>query len=166
MDDSHRFAVTVLAYATAHTSGGHINCAVTLALTIVGTCHPLRAIAYLVAQLVGSIAGAALLLATTSPSIDRTGGLGSNGLQSANVTITNAIVAEIMGTALLCFVVLESAVNGASITTEGESMIRGNKQNLAPIPIGLAVFMCACIHASFPERAHHPHPLDTHRCSC
>ena len=114
----------------------------------------------------GSIAGAALLLATTSPSIDRTGGLGSNGLQSANVTITNAIVAEIMGTALLCFVVLESAVNGASITTEGESMIRGNKQNLAPIPIGLAVFMCACIHASFPERAHHPHPLDTHRCSC
>ena len=41
--------------------------------------------------------------------------------------------------------VLESAVNGAAVTTEGESMIRGNKQNLAPIPIGLAVFMCARI---------------------
>jgi len=133
--------ITVLAYATAHTSGGHINCAVTLALTIVGSCHPLRAIAYVVAQLLGSIAGAALLLATTSPSSDRTGGLGSNGRQTADVTIGNALIAEIMGTALLCFVVLESAVNGEAVTTEGESMIPGNKQNLAPIPIGLAVFM-------------------------
>jgi len=133
--------ITVLAYATAHTSGGHINCAVTLALTIVGTCHPVRAITYVIAQLLGSIAGAALLSIATTSSTDRTGGLGSNGLQSTDVTIVNALVAEIMGTALLCFVVLESAVNGGAVTTEGESMIRGNKQNLAPIPIGLAVFM-------------------------
>lgn len=133
--------ITVLAYATAHTSGGHINCAVTLGLSIVGTCHPLRAVVYVVCQLLGSICGAALLLAATSPDIDRTGGLGSNGLQNPNVTIANAFVVEAMGTFLLMFVVLESAVNTHSVTTNGESAIRGNKQNLAPIPIGLAVFM-------------------------
>lgn len=135
--------ITVLAYATAHTSGGHINCAVTLALTIVGTCHPLRAVIYLAAQLLGSVVGAALLLATTtSPGgLDRTGGLGSNGLQSSSVSVGNAFLAEVMGTALLVYVVLETAVNTKAVTTDGESVIRGNKQNLAPFPIGLAVFM-------------------------
>ena len=47
--------ITCLAYATAHSSGGHINCAVTWALTIVGTCHPARAVSYVTAQLLGSI---------------------------------------------------------------------------------------------------------------
>lgn len=143
--------ITVLAYATAHTSGGHINCAVTLALTIVGTCHPLRAVVYFVSQMLGSICGAALLLATTggtqisSGGIDRTGGLGSNGRQNANVEVGQALLVEIMGTALLVFVVLEAAVNIKAVTTDGESAIRGNKQNLAPIPIGLAVFMAHVI---------------------
>ena len=138
---SDAFAVTVLAYATAHSSGGHINCAVTLGLSIVGTCHPLRAVVYVTCQLLGSICGAALLLAATSPGIDRTGGLGSNGLQNPSVTIANAFVVEMMGTFLLMFVVLETAVNTHAVTTNGESAIRGNAQNLAPIPIGLAVFM-------------------------
>ena len=63
--------ITVLAFATAHTSGGHINCAVTLGLTIVGTCHPIRGLVYLVAQLLGSVVGAALLKATTLDSSPR-----------------------------------------------------------------------------------------------
>ena len=137
-------AITVLAFATAHTSGGHINCAVTFALTIVGTCHPLRAICYVVAQLSGSVVGAALLKATTSgdaSALDRTGGLGANGYQHASVTDGNAFLVEAMGTLLLVFVVLETAVNAKAVTTDGEIMVRGNKQNLAPIPIGLAVFL-------------------------
>ena len=140
-------AITVLAFATAHSSGGHINCAVTLGLTIVGTCHPLRGVVYLVAQLLGSVAGAALLKATTIGGItagftlDRTGGLGANGLQNPAVGLGNAFVVEVMGTLLLVFVVLETAVNTTSVTADGDTMVRGNKQNLAPIPIGLAVFL-------------------------
>lgn len=125
--------ITVLAFATAHSSGGHINCAVTFALTIVGTCHPVRGAAYLVAQLLGSISGAALLMLTTCGEdsvLDRTGGLGSNGLQNSAVTEGNAFVVEVMGTLLLCFVVLETAVNTNAVTTDGETMVRGNKQNL------------------------------------
>lgn len=137
-------AITVLAYSTAHSSGGHINCAVTFALTLTGKCHPVRGFCYVVVQLLGSIAGAALLAATTtphSPVLDRSGGYGSNGLQNASVGVGNALVAEVMGTALLVYTVLESAVNPKAVTTEGESAVLGNKQNLAPIPIGLAVFV-------------------------
>ena len=140
-------AITVLAFATAHTSGGHINCAVTLGLTIVGTCHPIRGLVYLIAQLLGSVAGAALLKATTSGSslggvtLDRTGGLGANGLQNASVGLGNALLVEMLGTLLLVFVVLETAVNTNSVTADGDQMVRGNKQNLAPTPIGLAVFL-------------------------
>jgi MIP family channel proteins len=142
-------AITTLAFMTAHSSGGHINCAVTLCLTVVGKCHPARAVVYLVSQLLGSIVGAALLYVTTSTGtqtttgyyMDRTGGLGANGLQSPSVTVGGAFVAEMMMTLLLCIVVLETAVNGKAVTTEGESMVGGNKQNLAPLPIGFAVFL-------------------------
>jgi len=141
--------ITVLAFATAHTSGGHINCAVTFALTIVGTCHPVRGAVYFVAQMLGSIMGALLLQAATDGDtsygeVDRTGGLGSNGLQAALKArgggTGNGFVVELMGTALLVYVVLETAVNTESVTTDGTTMIRGQKQTLAPIPIGLAVF--------------------------
>ena len=137
--------ITVLVYATAHTSGGHINCAVTWALTLVGTCHPARAIVYLTCQMLGSITGAALLDATTSDSTDRSGALGSNGRQNPSVTIEHAFLAEAMGTALLVYVVLETAVNANSVTTDGQSVIRGNKQNLAPFPIGFAAFLAHVI---------------------
>mmetsp|Transcript_25804 Transcript_25804/g.65605 ORF Transcript_25804/g.65605 Transcript_25804/m.65605 type:complete len:228 (+) Transcript_25804:152-835(+) len=139
-------SITVLVFATAHTSGGHVNCAVTWALTLVGKCHPLRGLVYLGAQLVGSIAGAALLKGTTNGAqgghfLDRSGALGANGLQNSAVTTGNAFLGEIMGTMLLCFVVLETAVNSRAVTTDGDKMVMGNKQNLAPLPIGLAVFL-------------------------
>lgn len=134
-------AITVLAYTTAHTSGGHINCAVTFALTVVGECHPIRAVVYLVAQLLGSILGAFLLNATTnndSGILDRTGGLGANGYQNDSVTGASAFVGEAMGTFLLVYVVLETAVNKEACTTEKPDAA---KQSLAPIAIGLAVFV-------------------------
>jgi glycerol uptake facilitator-like aquaporin len=54
--------------------------------------------------------------------------------------IGHAFFMEAMGTALLVYVVLETAVNTKSVVTDGTSMIRGQKQTLAPIPIGFAVF--------------------------
>ena len=97
-----------------------------------GKCHPLRGVAYLVAQLVGSTLGAALLKATTTSGehegkvpqvLDRSGALGANGLQNPSVAAGNAFLVEAMGTLLLVIVVLETGVNGKSITTEGESMV-------------------------------------------
>jgi len=123
-------AITVLAYATGHTSGGHINCAVTFALVLMGQVDPVNGACYFVAQMLGSICGAALLLGATAPGGDLTGGLGSNGLQNENVTVANALITEALMTFLLVWVVAEVAVNKKS--TAG---------NCAPIAIGLAVFL-------------------------
>lgn len=150
-------AITVLAYATAHSSGGHINCAVTWALTLVGKCHPVRAACYFVAQCLGSVVGAFLLKmmttggdsSTGATALDRTGGLGANGFQNPSVTVQSALVAEVMGTFLLVLVVLETAVNSSSVTTEGAGKFGGGrfggKQSLAPIAIGLAVFLAHAV---------------------
>lgn len=133
--------ITTLAYFCAHSSGGHINCAVTWALVLVGQCHPVKGFCYFLSQMCGSIAGAALLKTSTMSGTsinpaDRTGGLGSNGLQTPYITEGMAIVGEIMGTFLLVIVVLETAKNGASAVAN-----KGWQASLAPIPIGLAVFL-------------------------
>lgn len=123
-------AIMVLVYATAHHSGGHINCAVTLTLALSGACPPLQAIANVVAQLAGSVLGAGLLYATFPHASDSS--LGANSL-SPQVSVGNAFAGEIVMTYVLCIVVLETAVNTHSIA-----------KNLAPVPIGFAVF---CAHA-------------------
>merc|ERR1711934_108625 len=148
------FGITVLAYAVAHTSGAHINCAVLWALMLVGTCHPVRFVVYFVCQILGSILGAGMLYATFTDAVgDRTKSLGANGLQNVYVGTVNgvpqlekvathsAVLGELMGTALLVYVVLETAVNTKAATSSHYTMIRGQNANLAPIPIGLAVFM-------------------------
>ena len=55
------FCITSLVYATAHTSGGHINPAVTLGLTILGVCHPIQTLLYMFVQFLGATVGAALV---------------------------------------------------------------------------------------------------------
>jgi MIP family channel proteins len=139
-------AITVLVFATAHSSGGHINCAVTFGLTIAGKCHPVRGIVYFAAQMIGSIVGAAVLKGATNGelqglALDRSGGLGSNGRQNQFVTPGNAFVFECACTCLLVLVVLETAVNPKAVTTDGQKAVLGNKLNLAPIPIGFTVFL-------------------------
>ena len=56
------FCITALVYATAHTSGGHINPAVTLGLTIMGVCHPIQAVLYMIVQFAGASLGATLVM--------------------------------------------------------------------------------------------------------
>ena len=61
--------------------------------------------------------------------------MGANGFQHGSVTTGAAFLGEAMGTYLLCYVVLESAVNSRAVTTIGGGT-PGNL-NLAPIAIGL-----------------------------
>jgi MIP family channel proteins len=149
-------AITVLAYATAHTSGGQINCAVTLALVIVGEVPLIQGVANFFAQLVGGILGATLLWLTnsrifgTDPKLGgRNFELGSNGIQGRNgwepitdmhpYSVMNAFLVEFMMTFVLVYVVMETAVNKNSVA-----------KNNAPIAIGLAVFLAhiVCIPIS------------------
>lgn len=119
--------------------------AVTLCLTLVGECSPIRCAAYCVAQFTGAIFGSLLVWACTSnmsygretDEIDRVVGnppfdLGANGL---NKTLNdgNGFILEFMGTLVLCIVVLSTVLHP-------ESLAQG-KPALAPLAIGFAVFL-------------------------
>mmetsp|Transcript_2598 Transcript_2598/g.8726 ORF Transcript_2598/g.8726 Transcript_2598/m.8726 type:complete len:313 (+) Transcript_2598:162-1100(+) len=124
------FAITALAYAVGHYSGGQINCAVTLGLMLSGDVSFGQGLANVLSQLLGSVLGAAVLKFAYPCEKDLTGGLGTNGV-SEGWSKAGALVAEFVGTFLLMFVVFETAVNPE------------NKANseLAPVAIGLAVFL-------------------------
>merc|ERR1719450_1932787 len=73
-------AITALAYASGHHSGGHINCAVTLGLVLAGECGLAQGLGNFMAQMLGSVCGAAILCLIYPAAQDHTGGLGSNGV--------------------------------------------------------------------------------------
>jgi MIP family channel proteins len=123
-------AITVLAYTIGHYSGGHINCAVTFGLVLTGHCCPVQGLANLFAQILGSISGAAVLCLIFPEDADLTKTLGSNGVGEA-FEKWNALFAEIFGTFLLMFVVLQTACNQKSEANRAQ----------ACLAIGFAVFL-------------------------
>jgi len=123
-------AIMVLAYAIGHHSGGQINCAVTFSLVLGGQVPWYQGAANVAGQLAGSLLGAALLAALFPCSQDATGAtLGTNIVNHA-YGAPRALLGEALGTALLCYVVWETAVSKAS--TVGQN---------ACIAIGFAVFL-------------------------
>lgn len=128
---SFGLAITSLAYAVGKYSGGQINCAVTFGLVISGNLGVAQGVVNFVAQMLGSVAGAFILSQMHPAEADKTGSIACNGIDESHTTV-NALVGEIMMTALLMFVVLETATGAAATTPAGP---------LAPIAIGLAVFL-------------------------
>ena len=137
----------------AHISGGQNNCAVTFALVsaafryqtapadclLISLFSVAQGLVNLVSQLVGSVLGATLLLAATAGgegARDRTHTLGSYVL-SHTYSVGNAFVSELLRTALLVYVVFETAVNN-------KSTARHN----APLAIGGAVFLAHMVNIS------------------
>jgi len=121
-------AIFVLACAIGHHSGGQMNCAVTLALVITGDVTPLQGVLNFVGQLLGSISGSFLLWAVYPCDMDSTNSLGSN-IIATGYEPGNAVIGEIFMTFLLCFVVLECAVNPKA------------DKHTTCLAIGMAVFL-------------------------
>src|SRR5271154_5950476 len=73
--------VVTMAYAIGHVSGCHLNPAVSVGLWAGGRFPASDLVPYIVAQVLGGIAGAAILyaIASGSPSFDLAGGFASNG---------------------------------------------------------------------------------------
>src|ERR1035438_2381161 len=97
-----------LVYAIGPVSGCHVNPAVTFGALISGRIALPEAVGYWVAQVVGGIAGGALLKLMTSSFgkvVDQTGGLGTDGY-GKHISEGGAFVLEIVLTFLLVFVVL------------------------------------------------------------
>src|SRR3954447_14339536 len=95
--------VVATVYALGHISGNHINPAVTLGLAATGKFPWARVPAYLGAQLVGAIIGAAAILGVLGHKASEVGlGVAS---YSAPVGAGQAFVAEFVGTFILVFTI-------------------------------------------------------------
>jgi aquaporin Z len=134
---SMAFGLTVLtmAYSIGHLSGCHLNPAVTVGLAV-GDRFPTNQVApYIVAQVVGAIAAAAVLyvIASGAPGFDLAKGFAANGYGAhspGKYSLLAAFVCEVVMSGFFLFIIM-----GA---THGKAPV-----GFAPIAIGLAL---ALIH--------------------
>lgn len=119
-------AVVAMAYTIGGVSGCHINPAITLGCWISKRIGGKDAIMYMVAQVLGAIAGSALLwLATSNSALV---GTGANTCQ-AGVSVTGGLIAEIIFTFVFVLVVL-----GTTDSKKGAG-------NFAGLAIGLSLVL-------------------------
>jgi aquaporin Z len=112
---AHGLAIGLMIAALGHVSGGHFNPAVTLPMLATGQISVTRAVSYIVAQLVGGLAGAAILT-VIFPDLGELGrnNVGVNlGLPALgpDITIAGGLIMEIVLTFFLVLVIFGSAVD-------------------------------------------------------
>jgi aquaporin NIP len=101
--------IMVLVYATGHLSGAHLNPAVTAAFTLTRHFPVREAVAYIPSQLVGAVAGAALLRLAWH------GTPAQLGATLPTVGSGSAVLYEIVMTAILMFVVMAVATDTRAV---------------------------------------------------
>jgi aquaporin Z len=109
------FGLTVLtmAYAIGHISGCHLNPAVTVGLYTGKRFPASEVLPYIVAQVIGAIAGAGILylIASGAPGFSLAGGFAANGYGThspGNYTLVAGLIAEIVLTFMFLIVILGS----------------------------------------------------------
>jgi aquaporin Z len=127
------FGLTVLtmAYAIGHVSGCHLNPAVSVGLWAGGRFPASELLPYIVAQVLGAIAGAAILLiiAKGNAGFDLAGGFASNGYAEhspGGYTLAACLAVEVVLTFGFLFVILGATHGNAP-------------KGFAPIAIGLCL---------------------------
>jgi len=97
-------ALMVMIFAGGHISGAHYNPAVTLGACLRGACSWADAPGYVIAQLVGGAAAAGII-----------GGVfGLSNAEAATLSVGPTIIAEIIGTFALVYVILNVATAKAN----------------------------------------------------
>ncbi|MGH2614415.1 MAG: MIP/aquaporin family protein, partial [Thermomicrobiales bacterium] len=130
---AHGLAIGLMVAALGHVSGGHFNPAVTIGMLATGEVGVTRAVSYIIAQLVGGLAGAAILT-VIFPALGPMGrnntgvNLGVLGL-GPDVTVAGAVIMEVVMTFFLVLVIFGTAVDP-----------RGPKA-IAGLVIGLTITM-------------------------
>jgi len=98
-------SIVAMAYVIGGISGCHVNPAVSLAMWMNKKISGRDFIGYVVAQVIGGIAGAALLKAFSAMAgVDKTGGLGSNGTETLG--IGGSLLLEVVLTFIFVLVIL------------------------------------------------------------
>ena len=127
------FGLTVLtmAYAIGHVSGCHLNLAVSVGLWMGGRFPASDLIPYIIAQVLGAIAGAAVLylIASGKAGFDLAGGFASNGYAEhspGGYTLLASLVTEVVMTFMFLMIILGATDKRAPA-------------GFAPIAIGLGL---------------------------
>ena len=130
---SFAFGLTVLtmAFAIGHISGCHLNPAVSIGLWSGGRFSTAELVPYIITQVAGGLAGAAVLyvIATGQAGFDVTAGFASNGYgehSPGGYSLTAALVTEIVMTFMFLIIILGATDKRAP-------------QGFAPIAIGLGL---------------------------
>lgn len=130
---SFAFGLTVLtmAYTIGSISGCHLNPAVSIGLWAGGRFKASELYAYIIAQVLGGIAGAGVLylIASGNPAFSLSGGLASNGYGAhspGGYSLVSGLVAEIVMTFIFLTIILGSTDRRAPA-------------GFAPLAIGLAL---------------------------
>jgi aquaporin Z len=130
---SFAFGLTVLtmAYTLGHISGCHLNPAVSLGLVAGGRFKASELLPYIVAQVVGAVAGAGVLylIASGKAGFDLAGGLASNGYGAhspGGYSQTAGFVTEVVMTFMFLIIILGSTDERAP-------------KGFAPLAIGLGL---------------------------
>jgi aquaporin Z len=127
------FGLTVLtmAYAIGHVSGCHLNPAVSVGLCAGGRFPASELLPYIIAQVLGGVAGAGILyvIASGHPGFDVTAGFASNGYAEhspGGYSLLSCLVTEVVMTFGFLFVIMGSTHGSAP-------------KGFAPIAIGLGL---------------------------
>jgi aquaporin Z len=115
--------IVAMAYGIGQVSGCHINPAVSFGVLVAGRMTPGDFVMYVVAQVLGAIAGAAVLyLILTGNASGWTGSLGQNGWGPGYLgeyDVTSALVYEVVGTFLFLVCILGVTQKGAPVGLAG-----------------------------------------------
>jgi aquaporin Z len=130
---SFAFGLTVLtmAYAIGHISGCHLNPAVSVGLAIGGRFKSAELLPYVIAQVLGAIAAAAVLyfIASGKAGFELSGGLASNGYgehSPGGYSLAAGLVTEVIMTFMFLLIILGATDERAP-------------KGFAPIAIGLGL---------------------------
>ena len=124
---AHGLAIAVMVSALGHISGGHFNPAVTFGFLVTRRIEPMLAAVYVVAQLAGAVAAAALLWWILPNNAADAVNLGAPAL-GAGVGKGAGVVCEAILTFFLVWVVFATAVDP-----------RGTFKSIAGLAIGLTI---------------------------
>jgi aquaporin Z len=126
-------SVVTMAYAIGHVSGCHLNPTVTVGLAAGGRFPAGQILPYVIAQVIGALAAAALLylIASGAPDFDVTKGFASNGYgdhSPGKYNVVAGFAIEVIMTMMFLFIIMGS--------THGKA-----PAGFAPLAIGLALVM-------------------------
>ncbi|MFN0150534.1 MAG: MIP/aquaporin family protein [bacterium] len=107
---AHGLAIAVMVSATGAVSGGHLNPAVTFGLLLGGKINVGSAVGYWIAQCLGAIVAAAVVKMMIPAAALAAVGMGTPA-PGAGITASAALIAEIVTTFFLVFVVYGTAVD-------------------------------------------------------